>query len=47
MFEIIAFLKVGGKCKKLVILKMSDKIDMKKPNLPQNFDLWRLLINFE
>ena len=29
MFEIMADLKVGGKCKKLVVTTMSDNIEIK------------------
>ena len=29
MFEIMAYLKVGGKCKELVIATMPDKIEIK------------------
>ena len=47
MFEIMAYLKVGGKYKKLVIATTSDKIGMKKLNLLPNFDLWRFLTNFD
>ena len=39
MFEIMADLKLGGQCKKLVIETMSDKIEMKYFNLPPNFGL--------
>ena len=41
MFEIMAYLKVGGKCKKLVKATASDKVDIKKLSLPPNFDLRR------